>query len=674
MPDPLGLHRYMLSTHGALPSVFENPVTRMAQITRVVPPATAAAAAAPRPRPPAAAAAAAPPRRPVASISSDSEDDDEDDDDDDRSESESASRTSISEGPPRRYGAVVSRPVKRRARKRPNSRSSSPSTRGPKQSRSDPAAAAAAGAAAPPPVPEEPPGPPRVYPSDEAIKRSRLPLFPFQVDAVHRLDDARGMILSFDTGNGKTLVAVTATQAALDADPNLRVVVVCPKSVIENFKLGLESYGAERTQDRYEYYSFEGFAVAFQRNPDLCRDAFLCVDEAHHARTDVLKSLRTSLKAASRAGFKFPKHATPDQRAGLKRLRDTKTLSEVRLALTRAAREPWFDPIDAARSATGIDLTPLASRSLMLVLAARTARKVLLLTATPLVNSHLDARNLVSMALGKPVMSQSHYEDLVYYSHRAASVMGNLFAFKGIDPNDPDFPTVRTHEVRVPMDETYYRQYREVEMQQNTQFGEDPWAFYCGVRQGTLGISPNPKGLHAMDLIGEGLPTVVYSAFKSNGIATVQRLLEERKLEFVSITGDTKEEDRALAVRRFNDGEVKVLFITAAGGEGIHLRGVRKVILLETGWNDASDRQVVGRGGPRRGSHLHLPPEERFVDVYHLVLVKPAARDAADRHKLAADEILQEIAARKRRDIVRVDKILRSVDIYNLRNTRRQWR
>jgi hypothetical protein len=65
-----------------------------------------------------------------------------------------------------------------------------------------------------------------------------------------------------------------------------------------------------------------------------------------------------------------------------------------------------------------------------------------------------------------------------------------------------------------------------------------------------------------------------------------------------------------------------VLLITGAGGEGLDLKGIRKVILLEKGWTVSSEEQVIGRA-VRYRSHEHLPVDERYIDVYHLVMIKP---------------------------------------------------
>lgn len=72
---------------------------------------------------------------------------------------------------------------------------------------------------------------------------------------------------------------------------------------------------------------------------------------------------------------------------------------------------------------------------------------------------------------------------------------------------------------------------------------------------------------------------------------------------------------------------------------------------------------MIGRA-PRRNSHTHLPPSERFVHVYRLVLVKPKAPGALlpdDKHAEAADEILRSIIAKKQREIVPFERHVVSV-------------
>jgi hypothetical protein len=66
-------------------------------------------------------------------------------------------------------------------------------------------------------------------------------------------------------------------------------------------------------------------------------------------------------------------------------------------------------------------------------------------------------------------------------------------------------------------------------------------------------------------------------------------------------------------------GEIcRVFCITSAGAEGLSLRNVRAVHIMEPYWNEVRLRQVKGRA-IRIGSHLDLPEAERDVSIYTYV-------------------------------------------------------
>ena len=64
----------------------------------------------------------------------------------------------------------------------------------------------------------------------------------------------------------------------------------------------------------------------------------------------------------------------------------------------------------------------------------------------------------------------------------------------------------------------------------------------------------------------------------------------------------------------------RVFCITSAGAEGLSLRNVRAVHIMEPYWNEVRVRQVKGRA-IRIGSHLDLAPEDRNVSIYTYVSV-----------------------------------------------------
>ena len=81
-------------------------------------------------------------------------------------------------------------------------------------------------------------------------------------------------------------------------------------------------------------------------------------------------------------------------------------------------------------------------------------------------------------------------------------------------------------------------------------------------------------------------------------------------------------DERQSIVDDFNTDIFQVLVLTKAGGEGLDLRGVKSVVVMDPTWNDASLQQIIGRA-IRYKSHSHLPVMEQKVDVYFMVLIQP---------------------------------------------------
>jgi len=84
----------------------------------------------------------------------------------------------------------------------------------------------------------------------------------------------------------------------------------------------------------------------------------------------------------------------------------------------------------------------------------------------------------------------------------------------------------------------------------------------------------------------------------------------------------------------------RVFCITSAGAEGLSLKNIRAVHIMEPYWNDVRMAQVKGRA-VRICSHAELPPEERTVDIFTYVTVfSPEAQKARDGPFRIAEKIV----------------------------------
>jgi len=87
---------------------------------------------------------------------------------------------------------------------------------------------------------------------------------------------------------------------------------------------------------------------------------------------------------------------------------------------------------------------------------------------------------------------------------------------------------------------------------------------------------------------------------------------------------------------------------TSAGAEGLDLKNIRQVLIMEPHWNEVKIKQVIGRA-IRRDSHKDLPKDERNVDVFRfLSIFTPEQRiDAPD--ELSTDEYILKLAEDKKK-------------------------
>jgi hypothetical protein len=93
----------------------------------------------------------------------------------------------------------------------------------------------------------------------------------------------------------------------------------------------------------------------------------------------------------------------------------------------------------------------------------------------------------------------------------------------------------------------------------------------------------------------------------------------------------------------------RVFCITSAGAEGISLKSVRAVHVMEPYWNDVRTRQVKGRA-IRIGSHLDLPPEERNVSIYTYLSVFSQEAQIAKAGDFRIDETIRQADRVERKD------------------------
>jgi hypothetical protein len=112
---------------------------------------------------------------------------------------------------------------------------------------------------------------------------------------------------------------------------------------------------------------------------------------------------------------------------------------------------------------------------------------------------------------------------------------------------------------------------------------------------------------------------------------------------------------------------IKMIMITKSGSQGISLKNVRQVHIMEPYWNDSLIKQVTGRA-IRAKSHLALPKAERVVDtfIYIMTLKTEHAANALIKGNdlgLTSDEYIYDIAQRKQKINDKFCELMRNASV-----------
>ena len=155
--------------------------------------------------------------------------------------------------------------------------------------------------------------------------------------------------------------------------------------------------------------------------------------------------------------------------------------------------------------------------------------------------------------------------------------------------------------------------------------------------KGPLIIYSNYVRMEGLEVIKLYLSYFGFSSFKNKSGKDYYRYTEFHG----SISMDERNRNKKFFnVPENKDGKViKIILISPAGSEGISLKNVRQVHVLEPYWNEVRINQLIGRA-VRQCSHADLPMKERYVDVYRYLAIRK-------NNKETTDENIQNLANRK---------------------------
>lgn len=312
---------------------------------------------------------------------------------------------------------------------------------------------------------------------------------------------------------------------------------------------------------------------------------------------------------------------------------------------------------------------PTAASTSAAMRAAQKAKRLVLLTGTPITNEPSDIASLLSMLHNKPITPQQFDQEFVSEKKVRPGILAWLRGVKsGIKPviknenklrallegkvdylpsKTPEGVNVNEEVVRVPLSAEQQRIQKAIrtkippgflwKLDQEFPMSRDELSklnsFLTGLRQVSLSTQPfradkdmyraysqSSKLQKAMADLQETLKSdprkkaIIYSNFIDAGLNPYAAALEKNKIPHAFFHGGMPVKARQQALKQYNEGKLRALLLGPAAAEGISTKGTSLIQLLDPHWNEARSQQARGRG-LRFDSHEGLPEELRNVAV-----------------------------------------------------------
>ena len=112
---------------------------------------------------------------------------------------------------------------------------------------------------------------------------------------------------------------------------------------------------------------------------------------------------------------------------------------------------------------------------------------------------------------------------------------------------------------------------------------------------------------------------------------------------------------------------IKVIMATSAGAEGLDLKNIRQVHIMDPYWYESRNKQVIGRA-VRRASHKELPKEEQNVEIYRYLSIFHGAKKNNKKRTKSTDEYIYEKSMKNQTIIEELLDLMKSTSVDCLLN------
>jgi superfamily II DNA or RNA helicase len=171
---------------------------------------------------------------------------------------------------------------------------------------------------------------------------------------------------------------------------------------------------------------------------------------------------------------------------------------------------------------------------------------------------------------------------------------------------------------------------------------------------GLIFVYSNFRTLEGIELFSKVLDFNGYSKYGTND--------DNKKYAIYSGSEDEKNKKDFLKVFTSTENKygkfLKILLATSAGAEGLDLKNIRQIHIMEPYWNQMRIEQVIGRG-VRRNSHISLLENERNIEIFRYFSVFSKNNLSVSKDKITTDEHIEQISLKKQNIINELLQILK---------------
>lgn len=175
---------------------------------------------------------------------------------------------------------------------------------------------------------------------------------------------------------------------------------------------------------------------------------------------------------------------------------------------------------------------------------------------------------------------------------------------------------------------------------------------------GLVFIYSNFRTLEGVEIFSKVLDFNGYEKYNTH----VKGNKSKPKYAIYSGTEDELEKNAVLKIFTSEENKygdlIKIILATSAGAEGLDLKNIRQIHILEPYWNQVRIQQVIGRG-VRRNSHIALPEKDRNVEVYRYFSVISNKNLGFSKEPLSTDEYMDNVSQKKQFIIDELQQILK---------------